>query len=210
MALAGLAKALILNTATNTRVSVMYNPEEFRLEQGNAFAEVAIPGLDAPPIQYVRGKGRALTMDLFFDTYETGADVRVYTGQVTGLLAKTPQTQGPPVLVFSMGQFQFLCVLADAGQRFTMFLRDGTPVLLDLVRSAFRSTSPPPKCRSSRASSPARRRCTISPRGRRSAAWPTITSATRRCGARSPSPTTSTTRGACRRAAPLIIPTRPR
>ena len=32
------------------------------------------------------------------------------------------------ILLFSMGRFQFQCVLAEAGPRFTMFLRDGTPV----------------------------------------------------------------------------------
>jgi hypothetical protein len=32
------------------------------------------------------------------------------------------------VLLFSLGRLQFQCVLVDAGQRFTMFLSDGTPV----------------------------------------------------------------------------------
>ena len=32
------------------------------------------------------------------------------------------------MLLFSLGRLQFRCVLVDAGQRFTMFLRDGTPV----------------------------------------------------------------------------------
>ena len=50
MALANLAKALIINTDTNERIQVMYNPEEFKLDQGNNFAEVGIPGLNAPPI----------------------------------------------------------------------------------------------------------------------------------------------------------------
>ena len=44
------------------------------------------------------------------------------------LLDKQPQTQAPPVLLFSLGRVQFRCVLVDASQRFTMFLRDGTPV----------------------------------------------------------------------------------
>jgi hypothetical protein len=123
-----LAKALIVNTTTGARFPVMYNPEEFKLEQGNTFAEVGIPGLNAPPLQYLRGKARAVTMDLFFDTYETGADVRTHTAPIVGLLDKSPQTQAPPVLLFSMGRFQFQCVLVDAGQSFTMFLRDGTPV----------------------------------------------------------------------------------
>ncbi len=123
-----LAKALIINTTTGASFPVMYNPEEFRLEQGNTFAEVGIPGLNTPPVQYVRGKARTLTMDLFFDTYETGQDVRVHTAPIVRLLDKQPQTQGPPILLFTMGRFQFPCVLVDAGQRFTMFLRDGTPV----------------------------------------------------------------------------------
>lgn len=123
-----LVKALIINTETGASFPVMYNPEEFKLEQGNTFAEVGIPGTNTPPVQYVRGKARTLTMELFFDTYETGEDVRAYTAQIVRLLDKLPQTQAPPILLFSMGRFQFQCVLVDAGQRFTMFLRDGTPV----------------------------------------------------------------------------------
>ncbi|GAA4842604.1 hypothetical protein GCM10025787_24900 [Saccharopolyspora rosea] len=123
-----LAKALIVNTVTGTGFPVMYNPEEFRVEQGNTFAEVGIPGLDSPPVQYVRGKARALVMDLFFDTYETGEDVRDHTAPIVRLLDTDPQTHAPPVLLFSLGRFQFRCVLVDAAQRFTMFLRDGTPV----------------------------------------------------------------------------------
>lgn len=125
---AELASALIIDTSTSVDYPVMYNPKELRLEQGNSFAEVGIPGLNASPLQYVRGKSRSVTMDLFFDSYEAREDVRAYTGRLTALLDKQPQTQAPPVLLFVMGRFQFRCVLVDAGQRFTMFLDDGTPV----------------------------------------------------------------------------------
>jgi hypothetical protein len=128
LSLTQLAKAMIINTKTGERITVMYNPEQFTLDQGNDFAEVGIPGLNAPPIQYVRGKGRTLSMELFFDTYEQGADVRQFTDPVVGLLDKLPDTHAPPVLLFVMGQFTFRCVLMEAGQRFSMFLRDGTPV----------------------------------------------------------------------------------
>jgi hypothetical protein len=128
MDLARLSKAIITNTATSERFQVMYNPDELRLEQGNNFAEVGIPGLDAPPLQYVRGKARTLSMDLFFDSYEADQDVRQHTGPLVKLLNKEPLTKAPPVLLFSMGQFNFQCVLVDASQRFTMFRRDGTPV----------------------------------------------------------------------------------
>jgi hypothetical protein len=92
------------------------------------FAEVPIPGLDAPPVQYVRGKARTLSMELFFDSYETARDVREHTGPIAALLSRRTQTLAPPVLIFSLGRVQFRCVLVDAGLRFTMFLRDGTPV----------------------------------------------------------------------------------
>ena len=124
------SKATLINTHTNEHISVMYNPEELKLEQGNVVAEVGIPGREAPPVQYVRGKGRSLSMELFFDTYEfdTPTDVRTYSNRVVQLLNRLPQTGAPPVLLFVLGQFSFQCVLVDAGQRFTMFLRDGTPV----------------------------------------------------------------------------------
>ena len=124
----GLAKALLIDTSAGAVHQVMYNPQELRIEQENNFAEVGIPGLNAPPLQYVRGKSRVLTMELFFDTYETHEDVRQYTTPIVRLLDRQPQTQAPPVLLFSFGRMQFRCVLVDAAQRYTMFARDGTPV----------------------------------------------------------------------------------
>ena len=117
-----LAKAQIINVTTGQIVSVMFNPDELRLEQGNTFAEVGVPGLDTSPVQYVRGRARALTMQLFFDSYEIREDVRAYTSSVVSLLDTDPKTHAPPVLVFTMGTFRFQCVLVDAAQRFTMFL----------------------------------------------------------------------------------------
>ncbi|MEV0825100.1 CIS tube protein [Nonomuraea rubra] len=125
---AELAKAVLIDTSTGTGHPVMYNPEELKFEQGNQFAEVGIPGLNASPVQYVRGKNRALTMELFFDTYESGEDVRVHTAPIVALLDRQPHLLAPPVLLFSLGRVQFRCVLTDAAQRFTMFSRDGTPV----------------------------------------------------------------------------------
>ena len=44
-----LAKAILIDTTTGVGHPVMYNPEELKLEQGNQFAEVGIPGLNASP-----------------------------------------------------------------------------------------------------------------------------------------------------------------
>jgi hypothetical protein len=125
-----LTKALIIDTTTGVQHAVMYNPEELKLDQGNSFAEIGIPGRNSSPVQYIRGKARTLSMELLFDSYELRppTDVRTFTGPIVALLDKVPQTAAPPVLLFSLGQLQFRCVLVEAGLRFTMFLRDGTPV----------------------------------------------------------------------------------
>ena len=123
-----LEKATIIVMETNQQISVMFNPEEYSLDVGNTFAEIGIPGLKTPPIQYVRGNSRILKMDLFFDTFELRRDVRISTNQITSLLNQNPATQAPPILLFSWGGFNFRCVLETVGQRFTMFIEDGTPV----------------------------------------------------------------------------------
>jgi hypothetical protein len=123
-----LEKATIINLETDERIAVMFNPEEYTLDMGNTIAEVGIPGLEKSPIQYVRGNLRTLQMELFFDTYEKKRDVRTATQQITALLEKNPTTQAPPLLLFSWGSLQFKCVLETAGQRFILFLGDGTPV----------------------------------------------------------------------------------
>jgi hypothetical protein len=123
-----LEKATIINTNTEESISVMFNPEEYTLDKANNFAEVGIPGLMSPPIQYVRGNLRTLKMDLFFDTYEKTTDVRIHTQKITNLLEKDSSTQAPPILLFTWGNLNFRCVLDSVSQRFTMFLNDGIPV----------------------------------------------------------------------------------
>src|SRR5258705_5252311 len=116
-----LALASIIDTVTGESVSVMYNPEEMKLEQGNNFAEVGIPGTNASPVQYVRGKSRVLSMELFFDSYETGQDVRIHTNRIIALLNKRPDTQAPPVLIFAIGGFAFRWLLTRYRAAFTPF-----------------------------------------------------------------------------------------
>jgi nucleoid-associated protein YgaU len=123
-----LEKATIIRRRTNERITVMFNPAEYSFDVGNNFAEIGIPGLRTPPVQYVRGNARALKMELFFDTFESGADVRGNTQQITALLDPETNTQAPPILLFNWGGFSLQCVLETVSQRFTMFAEDGTPV----------------------------------------------------------------------------------
>jgi hypothetical protein len=111
-------------------IPVLFNPTEYSIEKSNQFAEIAIPGLESPLIQFTRGNIKTLTMDLFFDTYtdRSGEDVRNYTGQITDLLKIDSDLHAPPVCLFSWGKLNFTCVLERVTQRFTMFNSDGVPV----------------------------------------------------------------------------------
>jgi hypothetical protein len=129
---------------TSLKVPCMFNPKELSIEKSNQFAEVNIPGLSIPVFQFVRGNARTLTMDLFFDTYEKGTDVRELTDRITGwdagsMLSKLPDEpkglmdidsdlHAPPVCQFIWGKFQFPCIIDRITKKFTMFLPAGIPV----------------------------------------------------------------------------------
>ena len=135
-----LERAVIINTVTGSRVTVMFNPTEYTLNQDNNFASMGIPGLSGPLIQFVHGNARTLEMELFFDTYEenrqgtsnvvnhAGDDVRGQVQKVVGLLEIDPTTHAPPVVEFHWSSLHFTCVVTRASQKFTMFLPSGTPV----------------------------------------------------------------------------------
>ncbi len=123
-----LDKATIINENTGEQFVVNFNPEEYVLSNGNQIAEIPIPGAARPPLQYVRGQASTLSMDLFFDSYEAGSDVRVLTSQIVSLIDEDPRRGAPPVLLFAWGGFAFRCLLESVTQRFTMFLEDGRPV----------------------------------------------------------------------------------
>lgn len=143
-----LEKAVITNTVTSERIPVLFNPEEYTLSKDNNFAQVGVPGLSAPILQFVHGNLSTLEMELLVDTYEAhqegnrrlnqaGEDVRVLTRKITDLMVISPATHAPPVLIFTpvvslsfpgATMHSFTCVLARVSQRMIMFLPNGTPV----------------------------------------------------------------------------------
>lgn len=110
------------------RLTVLFNPTEYSVEKGNQIAEIGVPGLIAPILQYVHGNTRTLSMELYFDTYEEATDVREHTNQVYNLLAIDPTTHVPPICNVAWGDFRFRGVLDKVSGKFTMFMADGTPV----------------------------------------------------------------------------------
>jgi hypothetical protein len=117
-------------------IPVLYNPNQYSFEKGVQLAEMGVPGLGAPILQYVRGNARSLSMELFFDTYETGEDVRTYTNELYALMNVESETHVPAICRFAWGpgkwgkrdEASFRCIVERVSGRFTLFLPDGTPV----------------------------------------------------------------------------------
>jgi hypothetical protein len=122
-------------------ISVQHNPTEFTLARGVHYAEIAIPGLDSPLLQFVNGQAETLTLDLFFDSTDEGTSVTAKTDPIYKLVEIDPATLAPPVCRFtwagtgfpgavwrSQRTNGFQCVIESLRQRFTLFSSAGVPL----------------------------------------------------------------------------------
>ena len=92
-------------------------------------------GQNVPTVEFGGGQAATITLDLLFDTTDTGADVRTYTDDIVSLALM--QTSGselkpPPLCRFVWGKIRsFLAYASSVTVTFKMFLPDGTPVRAD-------------------------------------------------------------------------------
>lgn len=121
-------------------IECLFNPSQYALDASNQLAEIGVPGLPAPVLQFVRGASRSLTVELLFDAVEprqvggrTVDEVGPLTDAVYGLLAPTAQTGAPPVCVFRWKDLRFQCVVERVAGRFTLFRDDGAPLRATLT-----------------------------------------------------------------------------
>src|SRR4051794_30736699 len=144
-------------TAVGKALDVLYNPTEYTLAKSNQIAEIAIPGLDSPLLQFIRGQTETMTVDLFFDTTDSGTDadaksVTEKTDPFYKLIKIESETHAPPIVLFAWGgdafpgdrsnkdqagqaRYGFKGVLESVRQRYTMFSSLGLPLraVLSLV-----------------------------------------------------------------------------
>ncbi len=141
------------------RFEAIFNPTEYTLEKRVQVAEHAIPGLDSPVLQFVRGQNETMTFDLFFDTTGDGMGRRARavteeTDKFFQLVKIDPEVHAPPVCMFSWGPARsfagsrvpapiesqarlrrggFKCVVESIRQRFTLFSPRGVPLRATLT-----------------------------------------------------------------------------
>jgi Contractile injection system tube protein/LysM domain len=132
-------------------ITVQCNPTEFTLSKGVQIADINIPGLDMPVLQFVRGQTETLSLDLFFDSTESGmgddaTSVTEQTDKFYQLVKIDRETHAPPVCRFYWGPASFpgsnftdqwasqnrangfQCIVESVRQRFTLFSPQGVPL----------------------------------------------------------------------------------
>ena len=114
-------KAYFENLETKEQLKVQFNPTDLTFNKTAQFAEIAIPGLDAPVLQFVRGGTETLTFELLFDSTDegmaegaksvtteysstAGTDKFCGTEKFYELVKQNPDTHAPPRCRFSWGE----------------------------------------------------------------------------------------------------------
>jgi nucleoid-associated protein YgaU len=137
------------------RFDVQFNPTEMTFAKSVQLAEIGIPGIDAPIQQFVRGQAEKLTLDLFFDTTESGMDagatsVTTLTDRFYSLVKINSETHAPPICQFAWNapsfpganlpgnyaqqqRTSFRCLVESVSQKFTLFTPQGIPLRATLT-----------------------------------------------------------------------------
>lgn len=118
---------------TKPLLTLPVNPTEYTVSKAVTFAEIGIPGLDAPPLQFVRGGARTLKLDALVDAAEEPVrgrrDVqRRWLDGFQRLTLRQSSTHAPPVVTFAWGANPpFTGVVESLSVTYVLFDRDGTP-----------------------------------------------------------------------------------
>jgi hypothetical protein len=110
-------------------IKLRFNTTEYQLQKSNNFAEIPIPGLESPPIQFVRGTCEKLITELLADTSDTLEDVRkLYTDPLRDLMRIEKAMHAPPIVRLSWGGQAFKGVIEALNITYTLFTPEGVPI----------------------------------------------------------------------------------
>ena len=124
-----LLEILVPSGVEDPVIPLRFNPTEYQLQKANTFAELAIPGLESPPLQYVRGSAETLTAELLVDTSDTLDDVRErYTNKLRGLMNINGEIHAPPIVRLTWDTEIFKGVVESLGITYVLFTPDGVPI----------------------------------------------------------------------------------
>jgi hypothetical protein len=113
--------------ASRLDFAVHFNPESLQYTVQNTLKE---EGKGAKKKQHVSQTSAKLTMQLVFDTTDTGEDVRVYTDEMAKLLQpyKDGDDKSPPLVEFGWGVYRFTGLVEQYKETIDFFAAGGVPL----------------------------------------------------------------------------------
>jgi hypothetical protein len=115
-------------------IPLRFNPTEYQLQKQNTFAEIPIPGLETPPIQFVRGASEKLIVEVLVDTSDTLENVNEkYVDKLRGLMDLNAELHAPPIVIFKWDTQVFKGVLESMNTTYQMFTPEGVPLRAKLL-----------------------------------------------------------------------------
>jgi nucleoid-associated protein YgaU len=117
-------------------IKAMFNPSRLTISRSAQWKSQEAAKRDNPELQFTSAEAATLSVDLFFDTYDSPdkekQDVRVFTDKLLFLttVEKHGDKHRPPVCRVSWGHASgfFQGVLEKLEQQFTLFMENGKPV----------------------------------------------------------------------------------
>jgi hypothetical protein len=128
-------------TKIDPAIDVCFNPKEYQFDKALSW-ESSKAHEDAPTPEFKTPSAMTLTVTLQFDTYEERISVRdKYVRKLEKLCLmkgsakddKDVKNHAPPRVMFCWGKMTFRGVIQSLGQKYTMFLADGTPVRAEVA-----------------------------------------------------------------------------
>lgn len=118
-----LVKARIrnLSASTDTFVEVLFNPTDYGIDRGANYAEMAVPGLKTPLLQFVRGEAESIDLELFLDGTNQRKDVEAGLEALRAFVRIDTELHAPPVCRFEWGAMAFDGVVTQFRERFSLF-----------------------------------------------------------------------------------------
>jgi len=125
-----LAKAKLWNVSVNPPVAteVMFNPGDYGIDRGASYAELDVPGLKTPILQFVRGEAQTLSLSLFLDGSDARKPVKAALAALRKFVSINGELHTPPVCLFVWGDVRFQGVVTSLKEKFSLFDNDGKVV----------------------------------------------------------------------------------
>jgi len=102
-------------------IAVQFNPTEYSITRGANYAEIAVPGLRLPLLQFVRGEAQTLQVELLLDGSDERRSVADRLRMLRNFIAIDSDLHAPPVCEFAWGDTTFQGVFTTLTERFTLF-----------------------------------------------------------------------------------------